>query len=596
MPGLFYAARASAEGLPPRADPAAARASPQTGSQSNTKSNDRSNDGYVGSGACSRCHADIYSHFSRTSMGRSITPVTPEYLRTLPVSASVYDQKIGRHFDVHVEGGKLYQSEYQLDSQGKEVFRNTHPIEWIVGANANGLGALIKRGEYIFEAPLSYYSRTGGWALSPGYQRGDYGFNRVVVPGCINCHSGRPQPAAGNEGSDQGKYQNPAFSQLAIGCENCHGPGSAHAHAMGECDEYAKGKDPTIVNPGNLAPGLANDICMSCHQTGDTRVFQPGRTYQDFRPGTPLDRIMAILMVPPTRNNPPREDHVEHYYSMSMSKCFRASATRSDEKQMRCITCHDPHIEPTAAEAPAYFNGKCMSCHTTASCKESAESRDHTTPVKDNCIGCHMQKREGVAISHTSITNHRIVRRPDEPFPDLAFEKTTAALPDLIHLNRVPGEDPTPPAITLLQAYGQLKDQSPTYAASYLRTLDLLEKTSPENAIVQAALGQKELANGRLDEAAGHFNESLRLDPLQPVIYASLASIAEKRGQRAEAVALAKKAVALDPYNAPMQKTLVMSLIDAKEYAEAQAAMEKYLENFPEDDFMRRMLAIAKEP
>jgi len=59
---------------------------------------------------------------------------------------------------------------------------------------------------------------------------------------------------------------------------------------------------------------------------------------------------------------------------------------------------------------------------------------------------------------------------------------------------------------------------------------------------------------------------------------------------------MAQKAVALDPFNAPMRKTLVMSLIDAKRYSEAQAAMEKYLEDFPEDDFMRKMLAISKEP
>jgi hypothetical protein len=557
---------------------------------------------YVGSAACSRCHAAIYQKFTHTSMGQSISEVAggtsslPEFLRAVPLSADVYDHKLDRHFEVRVVDGKLYQSEFQIDAAGKEVFRNTHQIEWIVGANANGLGALIKRvnprGDYIFEAPLSYYPLTGKWELSPGYQRGDYGFNRVVVPGCINCHSGRPEPVADRPG----EYKNPPFSQLAIGCENCHGPGSAHVRAMGMGESYAKGKDPTIANPASMAGHLADDICMSCHQTGDTRVFQPGKSYQDFRPGMPLNRIMAILMVPPTRENPPREDHVEHYYSMTMSKCYRASAGLADSKQMRCITCHDPHIEPTAAEAPAYFNGKCMSCHTAQSCREPMAARAATVPVKDNCIGCHMQKRDGVAIAHTSVTNHRIVRRADEPFPDAAFEQTTAALPDLIYLNRSPGDGAPPPAITLLQAYEQLKIQSPVYAAAYAKTLAELEKTEPENALVQATLGHNAFAEGRLDEAVVHLQDSLRLDPAQPAVYADLAQIADKRGQPAEAVAMAQKAIMLDPYNAPLQKTLVMSLISAKEYTEAEAAMEKYLENFPEDDFMRRMLAIAKEP
>jgi len=522
-------------------------------------------------------------------MGRSLTPVTPEFLRTVPLPTSIYNSKSGRHFEVHSQDGKLYQSEYQVDAAGHEVFHDTHTIDWIVGANANGLGALIGHDDYIFEAPLSYYAKTGAWELSPGYENGDYAFSRVIAPGCIFCHSGRPQPVA----ESIGKYEKPAFTQLAIGCENCHGPGSAHVHAMGEGDSYARGRDPTIVNPGNLPPARANDICMSCHQTGDARVFQPGKTYRDFRPGQPLDRVMAILMTPPTREKPPSEDHVQHYYSMILSKCYQGSANNPAEKQMRCITCHDPHIEPTSEEAPAFFNGKCLSCHTEQSCKASAQVRAKTSPA-DNCIGCHMQKRAGGAISHTSLTNHRILARPGEAFPDAAFQMTTAALPDLIYLD---GEHPdsAPPAVTLLQAYGQLKEQSPAYAASYLKTLHELETSEPENAIVQAALGHQALAAGQLDEAAQHLQESLKLDPAQPAVFEDLSAIADQKGEAAEAVSMAQKAVMLDPFNAPMQKTLVLRLINAKQYAEAEAAMEKYVQTFPEDDLMRKMLAIAKQ-
>jgi hypothetical protein len=528
-------------------------------------------------------------------MGRSMTPVSPELLKSLPGSASIYDAHLDRHFDVFTRDGKLYQSEYQIDAQGKEVFRNTHAIQWIIGANANGFGGLIAHDDYLFEAPLSYYPSLGNWALSPGYQRGDYGFNRVIAPGCISCHSGRPQPAS----TGIGKYQEPPFAQLAVGCENCHGPGSTHVEAMGEGESYAKGKDPTIANPAHMAPALANDLCMSCHQTGDTRVYQPGKTYQDYRPGTPLDRIMAILMVPPTRDNPPREDHVEHYYSMTMSKCYRAS--ESSKNPMRCITCHDPHIEPTGAQGAAYFNGKCMSCHTAQSCTAPAETRhvallpgDQPGTVPDNCVGCHMQKREGVAITHTSITNHRIVARPDEPFPDAAFAQTTPALPDLIYLNRAPGDTSPLPGVTLLQAYDQLKEQHPEYEASWLRTLSDLEKNEPGNAVVQAALGARDRKGNRLDQAWEHFENSLRLDPAQAAVYAQLSEIAEQKGRAGDAAELARKSVALDPFNASFRKTLVLRLINAKQYEEAQSAMEKYMQDFPEDDFMRKMLAIAQ--
>ena len=557
---------------------------------------------YVGSTACSRCHAGIANQFAKTSMGRSLTPITPEFLKTLPIPGHFYDPKSNHHFEVRAENGKLYQTEFETDAganpistSGKDVFRNTHEMQWIVGTGENGFGALLLRQNYLFQAPLSYYTKPGEWNLSPGYENGDYGFNRVIAPGCIFCHSGRPQPVA----ATLGEYQKPVFSQTAIGCENCHGPGSAHVEAMGEGESYDKGKDPTIVNPARLASHLSDDICMSCHQVGDTRVFQPGKTYLDFRPGQPLDRILAILMVPPTKDNPPREDHVEHYYSMILSKCYRASAAKPDAEQMRCTSCHDPHVEPVAAEAPVYFNGKCMGCHTPQSCTAPAAVRAATktaTLPADNCVGCHMQKRPGLAIAHSSITNHRIVRTAGEPFPEETFQMTTPQLPDLIHLDRIPGETAPPPAITLLQAYDQLRDQKPVYQASYLNVLTELETTQPGNALVQAALGQRALADGKLDEAQKHLLESLRIDPAQARVYVDLSSVADQKGNAAEAVTWARKAVMLDPFTQPLQKTLVGRLIAAKQYPEAIAAMEKYLEQFPEDDFMRKMLAIAQAP
>jgi len=81
-----------------------------------------------------------------------------------------------------------------------------------------------------------------------------------------------------------------------------------------------------IVNPERLTAELENDICMSCHESGDSHALKPGKKYDDFRPGTPLDNTVSIFMVPRRRDDPDNGDHVQHYYEMSMSKCFRASA------------------------------------------------------------------------------------------------------------------------------------------------------------------------------------------------------------------------------------------------------------------------------
>src|SRR5579864_9321655 len=207
--------------------------------------------GYVGSLVCAKCHSGIYESFSQTDMGRSMSEVTPAIIGNLPTSAEIYDSKINRHFEIHAQDDKLYQSEYETGLGGKDVFRNTQKIEWIIGSGANGRGAIIGHDDFLFEAPLSFYSKTHGWALSPGYEFGDYGFDRPILPACITCHSGQPRPVL----NGNGRFQEPPFAELAIGCENCHGPGEGHV-----ASEQVGSGPGSITNPGKLSSWLADNI------------------------------------------------------------------------------------------------------------------------------------------------------------------------------------------------------------------------------------------------------------------------------------------------------------------------------------------------
>jgi hypothetical protein len=540
---------------------------------------------YTGSGACAQCHKEVYEQFSRTGMGRSMARVTPALLKALHASGSVPDKNPNLRLEVYSRDGKLYQTQYETSGDGKEVFRDTREVEWIVGAGENGFGGLVKRDDYIFQAPLSFYSKPQSWGLSPGYEFGNYGFNRPILPACIFCHSGRPNAVL--EGN--GRFENPPFSELAIGCENCHGPGLSHVVAMQTGFENHQGHDASIVNPAQLSPALADNICMSCHQTGDARVLKPGKDYKDFRPGTPLDSTLSILMVPPTRDSPPQSDLLEHYYSMTLSKCYRASG-----RGLSCISCHDPHVEPSREEGPAYFAKKCLACHTEKSCKLPLEVRQHKQPP-DDCAGCHMPKRDVREISHSSITNHRILSRPDEPFPEVAFRQTTPALPDLIHLNPVSGQENTPPpALTLLQAYGELLEKHPEYVERYFAVLSQLERTEPGNPLVQAALGSRDLQAGRYQDAVTHLQRALQTGPPKTVFYVDLAEALVKLDRAGEAIPVLRRAIDLDPFNSVLQRTLIVRLIQLKDYKSAESAMESYVERFPHDSFMRQMLARAR--
>jgi hypothetical protein len=538
---------------------------------------------YVGSRACASCHKRIYEDFSRTGMGRSMTRVTPGLLKTLPTKASLHDQH--QNLEVFQRDGKLYQSEFENDDEGKEIFRDTHEVEWIIGSGANGFAGIIRRGAYLFQAPLSFYRKPQSWALSPGYESGNYGFNRPILPGCIFCHSGQPRPVT----NGNGRFENPAFLEMAIGCENCHGPGITHVLEMQEGQGSYRGNDPSIVNPARLSTALSDNICMSCHQAGDARVLKPGKDYGDFRPGTALENTLSIFMIPPKRESPPQSDLLEHYYSMTLSKCYQKSSGR-----LGCTTCHDPHFEPSHEEAPAYFRKKCLTCHTEKSCSLSLEVR-RLKNSPDDCSGCHMLKRDVQVVSHSSLTNHRILRKPDEPFPDVAFRQTTEALPDLIHLNPVPGHEDVPlPRLTLLQAYGELMDKKHEYLGRYLRLLDELEQTEPHNGLVEAALGRRALRQGKFEKAVTHLEQALEAGTPQAMTYADLAEALVKLDRAGEAMSPLEKAIALDPFNPTLQKTMVLRLIQLKRYEDAKAAMERYIENFPEDSFMRQMLARAK--
>jgi hypothetical protein len=270
----------------------------------------RSGSEYVGAKVCGDCHGAIYRSFLRTDMGRSMSAATPGIPPGLPASASFFDAQLNRHFSVSIRDGQIYESEWETDANGHDTFRQTESVEWLIGAGANGIGALVRRGNSVFEAPLTYYTKTGSWALSPGYEGSDRGFTRPIDASCISCHSGRPNPVE----NSPGQFRVPLFDELAIGCENCHGPGAAHVQQMRQTSPAARHVSPQTVNPGKLSPWLADNICMSCHQTGDARVQQPGRIFEDFRPGQPLDRAVALFIVPPTPSSPPSADLVQQYF------------------------------------------------------------------------------------------------------------------------------------------------------------------------------------------------------------------------------------------------------------------------------------------
>jgi hypothetical protein len=541
--------------------------------------------GYVGSKVCAQCHAPIASKYFRTDMGRSMSEITPTLLEKIPTAASVVDDRIHRHFEVRADDGKLLQSEYEIGKDGNQVFRETHPVDWIIGSGANGFGVLLRRGEFIFEAPLSFYSKTQAWALSPGYEFGDYGFNRPILPGCIACHSGQPQAVLGGNG----RFLDPPFHELAIGCENCHGLGEAHVREMREGDSTAESNTHSIVNPAKLEPWLADNICMSCHQTGNAIVLKPGKDYRDFKPGAPLDDTLAIFMVPPRRDSP-QTDLLEHYFSMTLSKCYRSSGGH-----LSCITCHDPHEEPAAQDAPAYYRSKCLSCHTEKSCALPLGIRQRKTPP-DDCAGCHMPKRDVQVIAHAVLTNHRIVAQAEEPYPEAAFHMTTPQMPDLVHLSAIPGKRDEPASsIILLEAYGQLMTPNPQYRERYFALAKKLEAADPNNPDVLEALAALSMEQKNDEAAMRYLDSAVKHGTTSPQSHEQLSTLLVQQGRYQEAVDVLEHAIKQMPYDALLYRLLGSSYLSLHKNSEATALLQQAVQMFPQDAVLRKLLKDSEE-
>ncbi len=519
--------------------------------------------GFVGSEVCAACHKQTYDKYKQTAMGRSITRARPGMWGE---PARVERPALNRELAVFSERGELYQSESETRN-GAEVYRTVHKLEYAIGSGQNGVSFVVQRGGYLFQAPLSFYSKAAKWNLSPGFEQADEGFSRPLAEACIACHAGRPRPVAGRDGL----YRDPPFAEMAIGCENCHGPGELHVA------ERRRGRrtlpDTSIVNPARLPARLAEDICMKCHQAGDVRVLLPGKQYGDFRPGLPLVRTVAIFGLHSAAKD---ADLLEHHASMKMSRCYRAT-----NGKLSCFTCHNPHEQPVAAAAPAYFNAKCLGCHTVQSCGLQPASRKQTSPP-DNCIGCHMPRRDVERISHSALTNHRIPART-------GMFTARAAVPELELIDTQPGESELP-LITRLAVYGEILGQAPELRDKYLALLDEAKRTLPDNGLVLAALGRKALAEENPD-AIALLTKAEEQGSASAATYLDLGQALVAAGRLSEAVADLERGQQSFPYSKPVRKYLILSYIRKRSYAQAKSALESYVKDFPEDSFMRGLLA-----
>jgi hypothetical protein len=558
---------------------------------------------FTGSKSCvaSGCHERICQDFQAVPMGNSMTPAnTPEELARVPHTITVYSQKLDRYLQVTRVGSDLYQTEYQLDEKGNKVFTTTQKLDSRIGGPLTGYTYATRLGNWMFEAPLSYYVRSGEWELSPGYEAMDFAFSRPILTGCLACHNGQPASVPNRDGM----YRDPPFRFMdyAVGCECCHGPGQLHVEELTQHPKLRRRRvDDSIVNPRDLPPRLADDICMNCHQGGNTRVLQPRKDYLDFRPGTPLYETTAIFKLPVTKaqraeldrseNLPPTRGSLAQPLwwknsTMEMSRCFHDS-----NGQLRCITCHVIHQRPSEENKAAFYRERCFTCHTNDSCKLPLASRMEQVSAND-CVGCHMPRKPTAGIPHSNDTNHRIVRRAGQPYPDYAFDEASPDLPGLVCINRRGEDAATPiPGVTKLLAYADVTQKVPSLSRHYYDLLEQLKQSLPDDPTVLCALGRKALAEEDDAKAVEYLTRALQKGGDYATTYVDLGEALARMGRVEESAQLLEKGAAIWPFSRDIQKSLVFRYLTLKQIPEAHEALKHYVALFPEDTFMQGALA-----
>ena len=190
---------------------------------------------------------------------------------------------------------------------------------------------------------------------------------------CADCHS-----TAVVKGYDRAtRSYRTTFTEVSVGCEACHGPGSVHVESAGE--------RPPVGFPDSRQGEI--NACAPCHSRRAQLAegFQPHRPFLDHYSPALLDDGLYFA-------DGQIRDEVYVYGSFLQSRMHAAGVTCSD--------CHEPHSAGLRAEG----NALCVACHNPIGREDfptlplgEFDHPDHHLhepgTAGSRCVDCHMPAR-----------------------------------------------------------------------------------------------------------------------------------------------------------------------------------------------------------
>ncbi len=352
---------------------------------------------FVGSAVCADCHASESALWQRSQHHRAMLPATPENVQGAFDGSTLVDagskarlSRDGDEFVVHAIGPDGKPADHRVD-----YAFGVEPLEqYLVALPGGRLQAL----------PFAWDSRAkdaGGqrWLhlypdarVAPGdplhWTRPAQNWNHV----CADCHTTgfRKRYDAAKDAFDS------HWEELGVGCESCHGPGSAHV-AWGKTEKAnsapASGAMGLVARLDErrgvrwaIDPATGNavrsrlrtstrelDVCAPCHarRSSLTERYVAGEPF--------LDHYRPALLEPDLYfADGQQRDEVYTWGSFLQSRMYA--------KGVSCSDCHEPHSGELRAEG----NALCANCH--APTKYATASHHHHTEGSTGsaCVACHM--------------------------------------------------------------------------------------------------------------------------------------------------------------------------------------------------------------
>ena len=374
--------------------------------------------------------------------------------------------------------------------------------------------------------------------------------------------------AVGPATGDVIRYSPRVVAEVGIGCERCHGPGERHVAAATRSQPLRD----TICNPAHLTADRADDVCNQCHLSGAAQGFRYGRRDGDFRPG---DRLSDVWLTFGDGEQSARASAgsaalaVSHVWQTWASRCYQASGG-----ELRCVSCHDPHGVPDAEARVAFFNNKCLECHTVESCGVPRSKRE-TPPSHGSCIACHMPRSPAADVPHTTQTDHRIARRPTvgEGVAAGAVEQTGDGVIKS-DFSGVPAWE-VQRARALLAAQRAEQERSPTLAGQVLEQLRPFESMVDGDADLLDARAICRLLVGQRAEAIRDWERLQAIDPRRLSALQSLLSVHMDAGESTRAAGYAERLLALNPRQAEVLWRYSILFERLGRFEQASEAIEK---------------------